>query len=70
MMNSQFCDFLWFFLNKVFIVLCKTRMNSDKIFEVIQKIDNDCKPKGYFGFSIAKNYLLFFFQIKCYVPFT
>lgn len=34
-------------------------MDSDKIFEVIHKIDNDCKPKGYFVFSIAKNYFFF-----------
>lgn len=33
------------------------RMNSDKIFEVIHKINN-CKLKGHFVFSIVKNYFI------------
>lgn len=43
------------FFNKLFIVLCKTTMNSDKNFEVTRKINNDCKLKGYFVFNIGEN---------------
>lgn len=59
-MNSQLCEILPLKKKKKIIILCKTRMNSDTIFKVINKINNNyCKLKGYFVFSIVNLFIIF-----------
>lgn len=46
----------FFFSNKLFNFLCKTRMNSCKIFGIIHKITNVWNLRGYSAFNIVKIY--------------